>query len=204
MDGVEGVRDRDRRLDPQQPAPGGRGGGGGGGHQGCEQEREEPWAYPARVILARISRFLSSQRWLSVRVTRAHAALLRRTRGRFFGRNLLFAPRQRVCAMTTTGRRSGEARTTAMGYLCDGDNVVVVASNSGLDRPPAWWLNLQAKPEAEIDFAGERRAVRARVASPEEHERMWPRFVEQFPGFEGYRSYTTREIPLVVLERRQP
>jgi deazaflavin-dependent oxidoreductase (nitroreductase family) len=135
-------------------------------------------------------------------VTRAHAWMLRRTRGRFFSRNLFFAPRQRVLAMTTTGRRSGQARTTAMGYLCDGDTVVVVASNSGLDRPPAWWLNLQDEPEAEIDFAGERRAVRARAATSDEHERMWPRFVEQFPGFEGYRSYTKREIPLVFLERR--
>ena len=156
------------------------------------------------MILARLSRFLNSQRWLSGPVTRAHARLLRRTRGRFPARNLMFAPRQRVLALTTTGRKSGQPRCTAMGYLRDDDNVVVVASNSGLDRPPAWWLNLQANPDAEIDCAGERRTVRAREATTDEHERIWPRFVEQFPGFEGYRSYTTREIPLVVLEPRRP
>ena len=153
-------------------------------------------------MLARISHFLNGQRWLSVPVTRAHAALLRRTRGRFLGRNLFFAPRQRVLALTTRGRRSGRQRTTAMGYERDGDDVFVVASNSGLDRPPAWWLNLQADPDAEIDCAGERRRVRARVATPAEHDRIWPRFLEGFPGFDDYRSYTKRDIPIVVLEPR--
>jgi F420H(2)-dependent quinone reductase len=89
-----------------------------------------------------------------------------------------------------------------VGYLNDGDNVVVVASNAGLDRPPAWWLNLQENREAEIDFRGERRTVRARRASLEECEQLWPRVLEQFKGFESYDRYSEREIPLVVLERR--
>jgi deazaflavin-dependent oxidoreductase (nitroreductase family) len=80
--------------------------------------------------------------------------------------------------------------------------VVVVASNAGLDRPPAWWLNLKANPNAEIDLRGERRLVRARRASPREQERLWPRVTEQFKGFESYDRYTDREMPLVVLDRR--
>ena len=153
-------------------------------------------------MLARLSHFLSSQRRLAVPFTRAHAWLLRRTRGRFIGRNLLFAPGQRVLALTTRGRKSGEQRTTAMGYERDGAAVFVVASNSGLDRPPAWWLNLQEHAEAEIDLAGERRRVRAREATPDEFDRIWPRFLDDFSGFEDYRSYTEREIPLVALEPR--
>ena len=112
------------------------------------------------------------------------------------------APRQRVLALTTRGRRSGTERSTAVGYLEDGDLVVVVASNAGLDRPPAWWLNLKEDPHAEVDLHGERRTVEARLATDEERERLWPRVLEQFEGFADYDGYTQREIPLVVLEHR--
>ena len=151
--------------------------------------------------IARLSNLLSRPRWLAKRITRLHGFLLRRTRGRFPARNLWFAPRQRVLALTTTGRKSGNRRTTALGYLRDGDGFAVVASNSGLARPPAWWLNLEVNPEAEVDVAGERVRVRGREATPQEHERLWPRFLEQFPGFDGYRQFTTRKIPVVLLER---
>jgi deazaflavin-dependent oxidoreductase (nitroreductase family) len=116
-------------------------------------------------------------------------------------RNLLIAPRQRVLALTTIGRKSGRQRTTALGYLRDGEDFAVVASNSGLDRAPAWWMNLQVNPKAEVDAAGERVRVRAREATPEEQERLWPRFSEQYSGFDGYRRLTTRKIPVVLLER---
>ncbi len=89
-----------------------------------------------------------------------------------------------------------------MGYLRDGDNVVVVASNAGLDRPPVWWLNLEETPDAEIDFEGERRQVRARRATEEEGRRLWPQVVDQFGGFDDYREFSDRDIPLVVLEPR--
>jgi F420H(2)-dependent quinone reductase len=116
------------------------------------------------------------------------------------GRNLFFAPRQRVLALTTTGRKSGRPRTTALGYLREGEGFAVVASNSGLDRPPAWWMNLQANPEAEVNAAGERVRVRGRDANPEEREQLWPRFLDQFPGFDGYERFTARKIPVVLLE----
>ena len=83
----------------------------------------------------------------------------------------------------------------------DGDDLVVVPSNAGQDRPPAWWLNLQGNPRAEVDFRGEHRVVRARRASAEEERRLWPRILEQYSGFEQYRHMTDREIPVVILER---
>jgi deazaflavin-dependent oxidoreductase (nitroreductase family) len=156
------------------------------------------------MLIARISNLLSRPRWLAKRTTRFHGFLLRRTRGRFAGRNLMFAPRQRVLALTTSGRRSGQRRTTPLGYLRDGEDFAVVASNSGLDGAPAWWLNLQANPEAEIDAAGERVRVRGRQATPEEQDRLWPRFLDQFAGFDGYRQFTTRKIPVVLLEPLAP
>ncbi len=156
------------------------------------------------MLIARISNLLSRPRWLAKRVTRFHGFLLRRTRGRFPARNIWFAPRQRVLALTTSGRKSGQPRTTALGYLRDGDDFAVVASNSGLAKPPAWWLNLEVNPEAEVDVAGERVRVRGRRATAEEQDRLWERFLEQFRGFDGYRQFTTREIPVVVLERIAP
>jgi F420H(2)-dependent quinone reductase len=150
---------------------------------------------------ARVTNLLSRPRALATRATRLHARVLRATRGRVGARNPI-APRQHVLALTTRGRRSGEERSTAIGYLEDGDRIVLVASNAGLDRPPAWWLNLREHPEADVDLGGERRAVRAREASAEERERLWPRVLEQFEGFDSYADYTQREIPLLVLERR--
>lgn len=78
----------------------------------------------------------------------------------------------------------------------------VVASNSGLDREPAWWRNLQTNTDAQVDAAGERADVRGRLATEDEERSLWPRFREQFAGFDDYRRYTSRPIPVVVLERR--
>lgn len=156
------------------------------------------------VRIARLSNLISRPRWLATRVTRVHGFLLRRTRGRFVGRNILFAPRQRVLALTTIGRRSGRQRTTALGYVRHGEDFAVVASNSGLDRAPTWWMNLQANPEAEVDAAGERVRVRGREATAGEQERLWPRFLDQFPGFDGYKQFTARAIPVVLLEPLAP
>ena len=112
----------------------------------------------------------------------------------------MFAPRQRVLALTTIGRRSGQRRTAPLGYLRDGEDFAVVASNSGLEGTPAWWLNLQANAEAEVDAAGKRVRVRGRQATPEEQDRLWPRFIDQFGGFDGYQQLTARKIPVVLLE----
>jgi deazaflavin-dependent oxidoreductase (nitroreductase family) len=152
------------------------------------------------VNTARISNFFSRPRFIATRVTRLHAAILKASRGRV-KRSRLLAGGQPVLALTTTGRKSGERRSTVIACMPDDENFVVIPSNAGQDRAPAWWLNLQADPRAEVDFQGEHVRVRARRASPEEEARLWPRVLQQYGGFEEYRRMTDRDIPVVILER---
>ena len=151
---------------------------------------------------ARLSNIFSRPRFIATRVTRLHARILRLSRGRI-KRSFLLAGGQPVLALTTTGRKSGQSRSTVIACMPDGDDLVVVPSNAGQERPPAWWLNLQASPRADVDFRGERRVVRARRASVEEEARLWPRILEQYSGFEDYRQMADREIPLLILERER-
>jgi deazaflavin-dependent oxidoreductase (nitroreductase family) len=130
--------------------------------------------------------------------TRTHAWLLRRSNGRF-GRRFLGSD---VLVLRTTGRRSGEPREAPMFYLPHGGGFAVVASNAASRRPPAWWLNLQADPEAEVLVGGESRAVTARRATPDEVAELWPRFVSMYRGYDYYREIAEREMPVVVLEPR--
>jgi deazaflavin-dependent oxidoreductase (nitroreductase family) len=151
-------------------------------------------------FLARIRNRLSDIRWLSVGWTRTHVRILRATKGRLrFG--FLFGGDMPVLALTTTGRKSGEQRSIAVAYLPHGESYAVVASNAGSNRMPAWWLNLQAKPDAQVDAQGERVGVRARVAEGDEREELWRRFVDANQSYERYRGYTQRELPVVVLDR---
>ena len=101
--------------------------------------------------------------------------------------------------LTTTGRKTGQHRTTPVLYLKDGTDFIVVASFGGNDMHPAWYLNLEQCPEAEVIVKGERRKVLARKLSPEEKNVIWPRLVQLYPQFETYRQRTHREIPLMRL-----
>ena len=103
--------------------------------------------------------------------------------------------------LTTTGRRSGQPRTTALWAYPDDDRLVVVGSNGGSHRAPAWVFNLRAQPLAEATVGRERRAVRAHDAAGEEYERLWQLVNAAYPGYEAYREWAHRTIPLVVLER---
>jgi deazaflavin-dependent oxidoreductase (nitroreductase family) len=101
------------------------------------------------------------------------------------------------------GRKSGTAYTTPLLYLEDGPNLVIVASQGGLPKNPQWFHNLVASPETTVELRGERsRAVRARVATPEERAALWPRLVDLYADFESYQAWTDREIPVVVLDPR--
>ena len=104
--------------------------------------------------------------------------------------------------LTTKGRRTGRSRTTPVLYLQDGPDLIVVASFGGNDMHPAWYLNLEECPEAEILINGERRRVVARRVSPEEKNVIWPRLVEMYPNFAVYQQRTNREIPLLKLSDR--
>jgi deazaflavin-dependent oxidoreductase (nitroreductase family) len=103
--------------------------------------------------------------------------------------------------LTTTGRKSGERRDNALIYGRSGDALLVVASKGGADAPPAWYLNLQADPKAEVQLLDEVFEVRARDATPEEKPEMWREMVGHWPNYEEYQRKTERPIPVVVLER---
>ena len=104
--------------------------------------------------------------------------------------------------LRTTGRRSGEPRDAPVFFVPHGDGFAVVASNGASKRTPAWWLNLQAEPDAEAHVRGTSHPVRARLATAAEIEELWPRFVGVYSGYAHYKAIATRELPVVVLEPR--
>ena len=123
--------------------------------------------------------------------------LFRSTKGRL-GATFLGAP---VLLLDHVGRRSGELRTNPLIYLDDDPDLVVVASKGGSDANPAWFHNLMAAQDTEVELrGGVRRRVRPRVASGAERAALWSRLVEIFPSYQDYAGYTEREIPVVVLE----
>ena len=101
--------------------------------------------------------------------------------------------------LTTTGRRSGEERTTPLIFGRDGDDYVVVASVGGMPRHPGWYLNLQHDANARIQVKGERLDVVARTASDDEKPRLWKLMNEVWPNYDRYQERTDRVIPVVVL-----
>jgi F420H(2)-dependent quinone reductase len=107
-----------------------------------------------------------------------------------------------VLVLRTTGRRSGKQRDAPMFFLVQGTAFAVVASNGAAEHTPAWWFNLQDRPEAEAFVRGVSHPVRARAASEAEVEELWPRFVALYRGYEHYKSIATRELPVVILEPR--
>lgn len=104
--------------------------------------------------------------------------------------------------LTTTGRKSGEERTTPLIYAPYGDDAyMVVASKGGSDEPPAWYLNLSENPEVGVQVKGDRFKANARTASAEEKPKAWRTMVSEWPSYDEYQRKTDREIPVVVLER---
>ena len=105
-----------------------------------------------------------------------------------------------ILLLTTTGRKTGKTRVTPLLYLRDGENLVVVASKGGAPKHPVWFLNLEANPDVEAEVGRTRARRRARRATPEERERLWPKVVEMYGSYADYQTKTAREIPLVILE----
>ncbi len=105
-----------------------------------------------------------------------------------------------VLLLTTTGRKSGQQRTAPVVYLADGDRYIVIGSNAGHAKVPAWSLNLKANPDAEVEVGRRRIKVRARVAEGEERADLWRKSNEQYAGFDDYEARTDRDIALFVLE----
>jgi deazaflavin-dependent oxidoreductase (nitroreductase family) len=107
-----------------------------------------------------------------------------------------------VLLLTSIGRRSGEQRTVPVVFLADGERQIVIGSNAGHKRTPAWSYNLQANPDAEVEFAGKRKLVRARVAEGEERAELWRKVNEMYEGFDSYDANVSRDIAVFVLEPR--
>ena len=128
-----------------------------------------------------------------------HVALYRATRG-MIGHRVPFAPP--MLLLDHVGARSGKQRTSPLAYVRDGEAYVIVASKGGHPRHPSWFHNLRANPDTTIQVGASRRRVRARVATPAERERLWPRAVDVWGPYESYQRRTRRQIPLVILEAR--
>jgi deazaflavin-dependent oxidoreductase (nitroreductase family) len=122
--------------------------------------------------------------------------LYRLSGGRIGGR----LDRTPVLLLTTTGRKSGQQRTAPVAYLADADRYIVIGSNAGHARVPAWSLNLKANPKAEVEVGRKRISVGARVAEGEERAGLWRKMNEQYSGFDDYAARTDRDIALFVLE----
>jgi deazaflavin-dependent oxidoreductase (nitroreductase family) len=138
--------------------------------------------------------------WFVHTAWRAHRALYRLSGGRF-----LWTTSNRrgwgALRLTTVGRRSGRARGVIVGYLEDGPNLVALAMNGWDEGHPAWWLNLEANPDAEVRLARQQpRLVRARAAATEERDRLWLRWLAVDPRLDAYAGRRSTETPVVVLE----
>lgn len=125
-----------------------------------------------------------------------HVKAYRLTGGRFVDR-----PGAPSLVLTTTGRKSGQPRSTALFYLPDGDRQVLVASYAGDVRNPQWYLNLSSDPNVTVQIGKDVHKATATVVTGPERASLWPRLVENWPGYAGYQSRTERELPVVVLTR---
>jgi deazaflavin-dependent oxidoreductase (nitroreductase family) len=141
-------------------------------------------------------------RWFVVTAWHVHRWIVRASGGR----KGLWRPRPGkwgALRITTVGRRSGEPRKVIVGYYEDGPNMVTMAMNGWGAAEPAWWLNLQAHPEAVVELAGgTRREVLGRAAVGEEREQLWQRWREIDRNLDGFAARRPRETKVVVLEPR--
>jgi F420H(2)-dependent quinone reductase len=123
----------------------------------------------------------------------------------FGGRVGLWRPRGKgwgTLRLTTIGRRTGRQRSVIIGYFEDGPNLVSLAMNGWSDGEPAWWLNLQANPDATVDLVDGRRLVVGRAATGDERSRLWARWRVVDANLDGYAARRSSETAVVVLEPR--
>jgi deazaflavin-dependent oxidoreductase (nitroreductase family) len=132
---------------------------------------------------------------------KAHRAVYRFTGGRL-GLREPKADSFGTMRLHTIGRRSGQPRVTIVGYYEDGPNLVTLAMNGWADADPAWWLNLQANPDATVELKREVRAVRARAARGEERARLWARWRGFSDQYDAWAALRCGETAVVVLEPR--
>ena len=132
-------------------------------------------------------------KWMS----RAQTALYKVSNGRIAGKFLEGAP---VALVTTIGRKSGEPRVVPLLYLCEGDRVVLLASNGGREKHPMWYLNLKADPKVTIQIKDEVLKLTARDATAAERAEYWPKIVAMYSAADDYKEWTDRVIPVVICD----
>lgn len=140
-------------------------------------------------------------RWFIRAFWFGHRAVLRVSGGRVG----LWRPRPGgwgALRLTTIGRRSGRERSVVVGYFVDGRNLVALAMNGWGEGEPAWWLNLQAHPDAEVDLVDGRRLVTGRAAQGEERERLWAWLSEINEDLDAFAARRSTPTAVVVLEPR--
>jgi deazaflavin-dependent oxidoreductase (nitroreductase family) len=141
-------------------------------------------------------------RWIIRTIWALHRAALRITRRRF-GLRTATADRAGYLQLRTIGRRTGQERSCIVAYVEDGPNLVTMAMNGWGEAAPAWWLNLEAQPDVNVDMPDESRAVRARIADKDERSRLWAELDDgPWGDIAGYAARRSRETPVVILERR--
>jgi deazaflavin-dependent oxidoreductase (nitroreductase family) len=145
----------------------------------------QPWGRPYPPLVARLARAAIA----------AHVALYRLSGGKIGGQ----AQHMPVLLLTTTGRKSGKQHTTALVYLPDGDDFVVIASNSGQAKLPNWWLNMRKNKQALIEVGRKRLRVSVQEANGEERQRLWSRIIAYRAGHEEYQERTPYPLPVVIL-----
>ncbi len=128
-------------------------------------------------------------------ITDVNLWLLSRSHGRI-GKRFLGVP---VLLLTTIGRISGEARTTPLFYLREGESLVLVASRGGTSRHPDWYQNIERHPQVAVQIAKETRAMMARMASEEEVQELWPKLIAMFRVWERFQQRSSRSFPVVIL-----
>ena len=134
--------------------------------------------------------------WFWERFTDFHTVAYKASGGRLGG-TAYGVP---VALVESVGRKSGKRRTHPLLCREDGENLVIIASKGGVNKHPAWYLNLKAQPETNAWWKGKKRRVRAREAEGEERERLWKLMADGYPTYEDYQRRTDRQIPVVVLE----
>ena len=104
-----------------------------------------------------------------------------------------------ILLLTTTGRKSGELRTSALIFGRDGDDLLLVASQGGAPTHPNWYHNLTANPDVEVQVKDDVFRATARTASDDEKARLWSIMTDVWPNYDAYQERTDRSIPVVVL-----
>ncbi len=138
-------------------------------------------------------------RWVVRLAWFTHRGLYRATGGRV-GLRPPKADQYGMMRLTTIGRRSGQERSVILGYFEDGPNLVTMAMNGWADPEPAWWLNLQAHPQATVEVSDGRQKVRGRAAEGEERSRLWTRWRDIDKNLDAYAALRSSETAVVILE----